>query len=333
MKRIGVLTSGGDAPGMNACIRAVVRAADSCGLETMGINRGYHGLINGDVTRLDRRACANIIHQGGTVLGTARSPEFRTREGRARAIEVIKQWGIEGLVLIGGDGTFRGGSVLASEYPVKIVGVPGTIDNDVYGSDFSIGFDTAVNSALQAIDKIRDTALSLERLFFVEVMGHHTGFIALECGIAGGAEELLIPEVPTSIEELCERLRQGFDSGKRSAIVVVAEAEQPGISFRIADEVRDRLGLDSRVVILGHIQRGGSPTARDRVLASKLGMTAVETLVSGRDACMVGEIRGEIACSPLQDTWEKKKQLHPDLKKLGELFSGRKAFPAMTEGR
>jgi len=321
MKKIGILTSGGDAPGMNACIRAAVRAALANHVEIFGIRWGYAGLIRGDMIPLDRRAVANIIHQGGTILGTARSEEFRTKEGRAEAIKILQQEGIEGLILIGGDGTFRGGTLLSQESGVTVVGVPGTIDNDCYGTDYTIGFDTAVNTALEAIDRIRDTATAHDRLFFVEVMGRHTGFIALESGIAGGVEEFLIPEVPISIEELCQRLEENFKKGKRSSIVVIAEADQPGESFRIAKEVKDRAGLDSRVCILGHIQRGGAPTARDRVLASRLGAAAVQALFDGKGGYMVGEINREIAYTPLRDTWEKKKTLPVGLTDLLKILS------------
>ena len=321
MRRLGILTSGGDAPGMNACIRAAVRAALASSLEIFGIRRGYAGLIRGDIAPIDRRTVANIIHQGGTILETARCPEFETSQGRAIAIKFLKQAEINGLILIGGDGTFHGGTLLAKESDISIVGVPGTIDNDIYGTDYSIGFDTAINSALEAIDRIGDTALSLERLFFVEVMGHHTGFIAMESGIAGGAEELFIPEVPMSVDELCLHLEKVFKQGKKSAIVVVAEGEKPGNSFRIAQEVREKTGFDSRVCILGHVQRGGSPTARDRVLASKLGAAAVGALMNGKGGYMVGEIKGEIAYTQLKDTWQKKKQLNANLEELARLLS------------
>ncbi len=321
MKKIGILTSGGDAPGMNACVRAAVRAALANNMEILGIRWGYAGLIRGELVPLDRRAVTNIIHQGGTILGTARSEEFKTTEGRAKAIDVLQQAGIEGLVLIGGDGTFRGGTLLSQECGVSIIGVPGTIDNDCYGTDYTIGFDTAINTALEAIDRIRDTATAHDRLFFVEVMGRHTGFIALESGIAGGAEELLIPEALMSVSELCTRLEDNFKAGKRSAIVVVAEAEQPGESFRIAREVKDRAGFDYRVCILGHIQRGGSPTARDRVLASRLGAAAVQALLDGKGGYMVGEINREIAHTPLKDTWEKKKPLHSGLTALLKILA------------
>jgi 6-phosphofructokinase 1 len=316
MKRIGILTSGGDAPGMNACIRAAVRIALYSGMEIYGIRRGYHGLILGEMAPMDRRAIMNIVHQGGTILGTAREPEFKTAEGRAKAIQVLRQAEIEGLILIGGDGTFRGGTLLSEECNVHIIGIPGTIDNDIYGTNYTIGFDTAVNTALEAIDRIRDTARSHERLFFVEVMGHHTGFIALESGIAGGAEELLIPEVPLGIDELCSHLKECFDKGKRSAIVIVAETDQPGNSFQIAKEVRDRTGFDSRVCILGHTQRGGSPTARDRVLASRLGIAAVQALIADKTGYMVGEVNHEIVFTTLHDTWEKRKPLNKGLQEI-----------------
>jgi 6-phosphofructokinase 1 len=321
MQKIAILTSGGDAPGMNACIRAAVRAALAEGLEILGIGWGYDGLIRGDFMPLDRAAIRNTIHQGGTILGTARSEEFRTRQGRAKAIENLRQNGIEGLILIGGDGTFRGGTLLAQESGIHVVGIPGTIDNDCYGTDYTIGFDTAVNTALDAIDRIRDTARSHNRIFLVEVMGRHTGFIALESGIAGGAEKLLIPEAPTSVDELCQHLETELQTGKRSVIVVMAEAEQPGISLRIAEDLRTRKGFDLRVCILGHIQRGGSPTARDRVLASRLGAAAIRALLDGKAGHMVGEVDKEIVFTPLRDTWEKKKTLHPGLISLFALLS------------
>ena len=320
MKRIGILTSGGDAPGMNACIRAAVRASQAHGVEIFGIRRGYAGLIRGEIERLDRKAVANIIHQGGTILGTARSSEFMASDGRALAAKSLEKKRIEGLILIGGDGTFRGGSDLLEERGVAVIGVPGTIDNDIYGTDYTIGFDSAVNCALHAIDRIRDTALSHERLFFVEVMGRHTGFIALESGMAGGAEELLVPEIPFGVDELCSHLERSFKGEKRSAIVVVAESGQPGDSFRIAREVWEKTGFDSRVCILGHIQRGGSPTARDRVLAGKLGVAAVRALIDGKSGCMVGEVNWRTAYTPLCDTWGRKKDLNSDLVEMRELL-------------
>ncbi|MFC1909724.1 6-phosphofructokinase [Chloroflexota bacterium] len=322
MKKIAILTSGGDAPGMNACIRAAVRAALANDLEIVGIRWGYAGLMNGDMIPLDRRSVANTIHHGGTILGTARSEEFRTEGGRVKAINVLQQNSIDGLILIGGDGTFRGGTLLSRESGISVVGVPGTIDNDCYGTDYTIGFDTAVNTAVEAIDRIRDTATAHDRLFFVEVMGHHTGFIALESGIAGGAEELLIPEVPMGSDELCGRLAEYFKGGKKSAIVVVSEAENPGVTFRISREIKEKAGFDSKVCILGHIQRGGAPTARDRVLASRLGAAAVKALLDNRGGYMVGEINREIAHTPLKDTWEKQTSLNPGLTDLLHILSG-----------
>lgn len=281
IQRIGVLTSGGDAPGMNACIRAVYRAGVSCGLEVFGIRNGFAGLIDGDMVLLERLSVANIIHLGGTVLGTSRSEAFKTPEGRRQAAENLKKNGIDGLIIAGGDGSFRGGYFLSQESEIPIVTVPCTIDNDIYGTDFSIGFDTAVNIALESIDRVRDTAISHGRLFFVEVMGHSSDFIALESGIAGGAEHLILHDKNEDIDLLADRLDIMFKQGKRHAIVVVAEGKQPGCSFDISKIVSERIGVDSRVCVLGHTQRGGSPTARDRVLAAKLGVSAVQALVEG----------------------------------------------------
>ena len=321
MKRIGVLTSGGDAPGMNACIRAIVRVGLSYGVDVMGIRHGFFGLMNGELDSMDRGSVSNIIHLGGTILQTGRCPEFRTKEGRRQALGVLEQARLDGLILVGGEGTFRGGSALTEESYPHVLGVPATIDNDVYGTDYSIGFDTAVNTALEAIDRIRDTALSLERIFFVEVMGRKSGFIALESGVAGGADELVVPEVPESVDEICERLEASFKRVKRNAIVVMSESNRPGEAFRIARELKERSGIDSRVVILGHVQRGGSPTARDRVLASRLGAAAVDALVRGREGDVVGEVRGEIALTPLRDSWSRKKELNIGLADLLETLS------------
>jgi 6-phosphofructokinase 1 len=311
MERIGVLTSGGDAPGMNACIRAIVRAGLAEGLEIFGIRRGFAGLIEGDIEPLDRRSVANVIHVGGTILGTSRSEEFRSRSGREAAMAQIKNHRIEGLVLIGGDGTFRGGVELAQEASneLAVMGIPGTIDNDVYGTDVTIGFDTAVATGLDAIDKIRDTAQSHERLFLVEVMGRDTGFIALETAIAGGAEELITPELESTPEQICDRLRASFDAGKQSAIVVVAEGRQPGRSVALAEEIRSRLGVESRVAVLGHIQRGGTPTHDDRILASALGVAAVEALLGGKGGSMVGMDGTRTVTVPLEDTFGRRRSI------------------------
>jgi len=321
MKRIAVLTSGGDAPGMNACIRAIVRCGASRKLEVTGIRRGYAGLLEGDFMKVGPRSVANIIHRGGTFLETARCEEMKTAEGIKKASEILHREGIEGLITIGGDGTFRGAVALAEAGDIKVIGVPGTIDNDVYGTDYAIGFDTATNTALDAIDKIRDTAGSLQRPFFIEVMGRNRGFIALDVGIAGGAEDILIPETETKIEKLCLDMRRSFKKGKRSYIVIVAEGDEAGGVFPIAQQVWERLRLDYRICVLGHIQRGGSPTARDRVLASKLGAAAVDALASGKTGYMVGEIKGEMALTPLRETWEKRKELDNNLLQLMKVLA------------
>jgi len=316
VKRFGILTSGGDAPGMNACIRAIVRTAIADKFEVTGIKRGFTGLINNDILPLSRNNVSNIIHTGGSILESSRCPEFEKPEGRKQAIENLEKNGLEGLILIGGDGTFRGGALLAEESGISIIGVPGTIDNDVYGTDFTIGFDTAVNCAIGAIDRIRDTARTFERIFFVEVMGHHTGFIALQAGIAGGADSLVIPENPLDVRAISNRLQEGHRLGKTSAIVVVAEAEKPGFSYKVAEEVAGITGFDTRVCVLGHVQRGGSPTAADRVLGTELGETAVQALADGIKGKMVGIVRGDITYTVLRDTWEKKKELSLRLEQL-----------------
>jgi 6-phosphofructokinase 1 len=322
MKRIGVLTSGGDAPGMNACIRAVVRCGISHKLEIIGIRRGYCGVLEEDFVRLGSRSVSNIVQRGGTILETARCEGMKTDEGIRRANEVLRREGIEGLITIGGDGTFRGAVALGEAGNVKVIGVPGTIDNDVSGTDYTIGFDTATNTALDAIDKIRDTAGSLHRLFFVEVMGKSRGFIALEVGIAGGAEDILIPEVDTEVEQLSLSIRRSVKKGKKSSIVIVAEGDDAGGAFSIAQQVWERLKLEYRVCVLGHVQRGGSPTARDRVLASKLGAAAVNALAKDMTGYMVGELKGEVAYTPLIDTWQKKKKLDRYLLRMVKVLAG-----------
>lgn len=322
MKRIGVLTSGGDAPGMNACIRAVVRCGVSHKLEVVGIRRGYCGILEEDFVKLGNRSVANTIHRGGTILETARCDEMKTREGIQKANEVLRRRGIDGLITIGGDGTFRGALALAEAGNIKVIGIPGTIDNDVYGTDYTIGFDTAVNTALDAIDKIRDTASSLPRPFFIEVMGRSRGFIALEVGIAGGAEDILIPELETKVEQISLDVKHSFERGKKSFIVIVAEGDDAGGALSIAQQVWERLRMEYRICVLGHIQRGGSPTARDRVLASKLGAAAVDALIKGMSGLMAGELKGEIALTPLRETWEKSKELDSDLLRLIKVLAG-----------
>ena len=322
MKKIAVLTSGGDAPGMNACIRAVVRTALYKNLRVIGIRRGYTGLLSGDFMKMTTGSVANIIQRGGTILGTSRCEEFRTSEGRARAFEMIQKEGIEGLIVIGGDGTFRGAYELSRQGDVPIVGVPGTIDNDVYGTDETIGFDTAINTALEAIDKIRDTAASHERVFFVEVMGRSSGFIAAQVGLGGGAEFVVVPETRTDLNELCERLLKSIRRGKKACIVIVAEGKESGGAFQIAQQVNACIGTEYRVCVLGHIQRGGSPTARDRVLASKLGSAAVNALLAGHRNVMVGEVKGEIVLTPLEETWTKVKPVDRSLLELVDILAG-----------
>ena len=321
IQKIGLLTSGGDAPGMNACIRAVVRSATHKGIEVTGIRRGYSGLLDADFVKLNSRAVANIIQRGGTILETSRSEEFKTKKGRRKAIKKLEQEGIEGLVVIGGNGTLQGATAMAEESQIKIIGVPSTIDNDIYGTDYTIGFDTAVNTALEAIDRIRDTANSYERIFFVEVMGRDSGFIALEVGVAGGAEEIIIPEVETNLDLIVDMLRQSFNRGKRSSIIVVAEGNEVGHTVEIARHVGYALKTNCRVCVLGYIQRGGSPTAKDRILASKLGTAAIEGLLNGKEGHAAGESRGEIVYIPFRDTWTKKKDLDMDLLKSSKVLA------------
>ncbi|MGI6066706.1 MAG: 6-phosphofructokinase [Bacillota bacterium] len=285
MKKIGVLTSGGDAPGMNAAIRAVVRTSIYYKVEVVGIRRGYAGLINGDFIPLTLGSVADIIHRGGTVLRTARSEEFFHPEGRQQAVSLLEQEGIEGLVVIGGDGTFRGALEL-EKIGVPTVGIPGTIDNDIPCTQFTIGFDTAVNTVVDAINKIRDTATSHERIFVIEVMGRHAGFIALSAGLAGGAESVLIPERSFSLDDVVAKIKRGQRRGKLHSIILVAEGAAS--TFDVAKKINELSGLDTRVSILGHIQRGGTPTALDRILASRMGAEAVNLLINGRHKLMVG---------------------------------------------
>lgn len=316
---IGVLTSGGDAPGMNAAIRAAVRTAIVNGIRVTGILRGYTGLLDGEFERLQARSVSNIVQRGGTVLKTSRCEEFLEPRGRVKAAEQMAAAGIDALVGIGGDGTFRGLRDLTVEQRVRCVGVPGTIDNDIYGTDFTIGFDTAVNTALESIDKIRDTAASHDRVFFIEVMGRHCGAIALEVAIAGGAEAVIIPEVPADMDRLCDVLVEGRRGGKTSFIIVVAEGAYPGGAHVVSDLVSGRLGIEGRVSVLGHVQRGGSPTASDRALASRMGRSAVEALLEGARDVMVGVHCGEMVLVPLEDTSGKQKEVDLDLLRLAEI--------------
>lgn len=292
MKRIGLITSGGDSPGMNACIRAVVKSAIAVGVEVVGIEDGFQGMIEGRGKVLVYSDVTNIIQMGGTVLGTARSNEFRYVEGRQRAYENLKKWECDGLIVIGGDGSFTGAQLLSQEFSFPVIGVPGTIDNDLFGTDYTIGYDTAINTAVEAIDKIRDTANSHRRIFFVEVMGRDAGFIALNSAIAAGADEVLIPEEWTDIQSVVKHVKTCL-KGNRSSIIVVAEGDDAGGAHEIREHVaKDLEGYDVRVTILGHIQRGGKPSAFDRILASRLGYEAVEALVKGESGLMIG-VKGE----------------------------------------
>ena len=320
MKKLGVFTSGGDAPGMNACVRAVVRSGLYNGCEVIGVQHGYEGMIEGRFVDLQARSVSNIIQRGGTILQTARSEEFRTQEGRMKAARNLRKAGIEGLVAIGGDGTFQGAAKLVEEHGFPVVGVPGTIDNDLFGTDYTIGYDTAVNTAVEAIDKIRDTAASHDRLFYVEVMGRDAGFIALDVGISSGAEFIMIPETRTNIQALKVEL-ESLKKIKSSALIIVAEGEVEGGAFSLAEKIKDAAGYDYRVCVLGHIQRGGSPSARDRLLASRLGVAAVEALLEGQSNVMVGEIHGRISFTRLKDSWTNKKIVDNDLWRLSAILA------------
>jgi 6-phosphofructokinase 1 len=308
-KKIALLTSGGDAPGMNAAIRSVVRVGVARGLEVVGIRRGYQGLLEENLAPVGPRDVSNVIQRGGTVLKTSRSEEFKTPAGQQKARAILERHGIDGLILIGGDGTFHGGEALGKIWRGQIIGVPGTIDNDVYGTDFTIGYDTAINTAMEAIDKIRDTADSHERIFLVEVMGRHSGFIAQSVGVSGGAEEILVPEEPFDVSEVALRLREGRQRGKTSSIIIVAEGEETGGAVKLAKQLEPLAGYEMRVVILGYLQRGGLPTAADRVLATKLGAYAVDLFLQGATGVMAGEMGGKLVAVPLPDTWNKKKPL------------------------
>lgn len=298
IKNIGVLTSGGDAPGMNAAIRAVVRAAIYYDLQVTGILRGYEGLVHGDFIGMDRKSVANIIQRGGTILKTARSDAFRTREGREKAYQQLKNHEVDALIVIGGDGTFTGANLFTNEFDFPVVGLPGTIDNDLQGTDFTIGYDTAINTVVNAVDKIRDTAESHDRLFIVEVMGRDSGLIALRSGIGVGAEAILIPEANMGVDGLITRLESGRKD-KSSKIVVVAEGDEVGGAFNVGEVLKKRFpNYDIRISVLGHIQRGGKPSCMDRVLASRFGVAAVEGVLNGQSGVMVGQVNREIVFTP-----------------------------------
>ncbi len=322
LKHIGVLTSGGDAPGMNAAIRAVVRCALHHGLKVTGIPEGYSGLLGGELKPLNSLSVSNIINLGGTFLKSARCMEFYKPEGRTQAAERLEAEGIDALVVIGGDGSFTGAVALSREHKVSVVGIPGTIDNDIYGTDFTIGFDTAINTVQSAIDKIRDTATSHNRLFFIEVMGRDAGYIALYSGIGAGSEEILIPEQSRGLDYLLQSLERSGRAGKTSSIVVVAEGDKSGGVYELAKAVEETLpGYSSKVTVLGHLQRGGSPTCTDRVLASRLGVAAVDTLRDGTSGVMVGLRNNRISLTGLEKACKERPDIDAELIRVSEIVS------------
>jgi 6-phosphofructokinase 1 len=321
IEKIAVFTSGGDAPGMNAAIRAVVRTALAKNIQVAGIISGYQGILDSNFQPLSLRSMANIIQRGGTILKTARCLEFIKAEVRTKAVENLKKAGIDGMVCIGGDGSFRGAHALWTEHQFPITGVPGTIDNDIYGTDYTVGFDTAVNTALQAIDRIRDTAASHDRLFIVEVMGRNSGFIASHVGLAGGAEAIFTPDVPVSIDQAIDKIKAGQAKGKTSSILIAAEGQKPGRAYDLADQIRKKSGLDAKVSILGHQQRGGSPTAQDRILATRLGSAAVDVLLKGECDVMLGVSGEQIVSVPLDIATTREKHSPKDFLSLAGILA------------
>jgi 6-phosphofructokinase 1 len=319
MKTIGVLTSGGDAPGMNAAIRAVVRMGIAKGIRVMGIQRGYNGLINGEIFEMNRTSVSDIIQRGGTILKTARSEEFKSEEGRKKAFNVLKVFGVEGLIVIGGDGSFRGAQLLSKEHGIKVAGLPGTIDNDLAYTDYTIGFDTAQNTVLDAINKLRDTSTSHERVSIVEVMGRRCGDIALFAGLAGGAESVIIPEVGFKFEELCKTILEGKVRGKLHNLILLAEGV--GGAEELAKNIEEVTSIETRATILGHIQRGGSPTAFDRILASKLGARAVEILLEGKSQRVIGLKNNSVVDIDIDEALSMKKEFDNDLFELTKTLS------------
>lgn len=323
IKKIGVLTSGGDAPGMNAAIRSVVRACAYYDTECVGIYRGYEGMIEGDFITLGPRSVNNIINKGGTILKSARSKEFMTTEGRKKAYDNLVEAGIDALVIIGGDGSFTGAEVFNNEYKFPVIGIPGTIDNDIFGTSHTLGFDTALNTVVECIDKIRDTASSHNRLFLVEVMGRDAGHIALNAGIGAGAEEILIPEEDLGLDRLLESLRKSKISGKSSSIVVIAEGDKIGKNvFELRDFIESNSPeYDIRVSVLGHMQRGGSPSCYDRVLASRLGVKAVESLLEGKTNYMVGMLNDKVALTPLEQAIKGHSEIDAELLRVSDIMT------------
>ncbi|KRO80657.1 MAG: 6-phosphofructokinase [Polaribacter sp. BACL8 MAG-120531-bin13] len=323
IKKIGVFTSGGDSPGMNAAIRSVVRTCAYMKIECIGIYRGYEGMIEGDFKPMDARSVNNIINKGGTILKSARSLEFKTPEGRAKAYANLKKEGIDAFVVIGGDGSFTGAMIFNQEYNFPVIGIPGTIDNDIYGTTYTVGFDTALNTVVEVIDKIRDTASSHNRLFFVEVMGRDVGHIALNAGVGAGAEEILIPEENLGLDRLLESLKRSKQSGKSSSIVVVAEGDKTGKNvFELKEYVEEHIPIyDVRVSVLGHMQRGGSPSCFDRVLASRMGVKAVEALLEGKSSLMVGIQDNKLTLTPLIKAIKGHTKIDKELIRVSDIMS------------
>ena len=323
IKKLAVLTSGGDSPGMNAAIRSVVRTCAYHNIECVGVYRGYEGLMEGDFEQMNARSVKGIINKGGTILKSARSKEFRTKEGRQQAFDKLNEANVDGLVAIGGDGTFTGAMIFNQEFDFPVMGIPGTIDNDTVGTSHTLGFDTALNTVVEAIDKIRDTASSHNRLFFIEVMGRDVGHIALNVGIAGGAEEILIPEEDLGLDRLVDSLNKSRKSGKSSSIVVVAEGDKIGKNiFELKEYVDENMeGYDVRVSVLGHMQRGGAPSCFDRVLASRMGVKAVESILEGKTNYMVGLLNGKMELTPLENAIKGKTKINLELLRVSDIMS------------
>ena len=322
-KKIGLLTSGGDAPGMNAAIRAVVRACVFHNITPIGISKGYDGLIRGEMQKMNARSVKGIINKGGTILKTARSKDFRNKKGREKAYKSLKENSVDGLIVIGGDGTFTGGLIFSNEFNFPVIGIPATIDNDIFGTSHTIGFDSATNTVMTAIDKIRDTASSHNRLFFIEVMGRDAGHIALNTGVAGGAEEILIPEEDLGLDRLIQSLKRSQKTGKSSSIVVVAEGDNTGENvFQLKEYVEKHLSdYEARVAVLGHMQRGGPPTCFDRVLASRLGVNAVESMINGKNCSMVGLKDNAVVLTPFKKAIKGITKINSELLRVSDIMS------------
>lgn len=321
LKNIAVFTSGGDAPGMNAAVRAVVRTGLFQNIAITGVIGGFEGFINNYFESMQLGSVANIIQRGGTILKTGRCPEFKKAEVRAKVAENIRNQGIDGLICIGGDGSFTGSSLLFEEQGIPIIGIPGTIDNDIHGTDYTIGFDTAVNTAVEAVDRIRDTAASHDRLFIVEVMGRNSGFLALEVGLAAGAEEVFIPEFPVTVDQALEKINRGIKRGKHSSIIITAEGQKPGRAYDLAENIRKKSGFEAKVCILGHIQRGGKPTAQDRNIASQMGAAAVNALVEGKKDLFIGVENNKLTFKPMTESLQQQRKPDKNLLKLIQILS------------